>query len=427
MQKRTCWQHSSSATWQTKPGKAVTWNAQNRFFRLLLVVFVSFALGTNSSSVFAGDQSQATTTQPSLKQQLEICRERGIAFLKASQSPDGSWTARSAPGITAVVTVSLLANGLSPDDPTVAKALQHLMSHIKPDGGIYAKRSHHRNYETCLALLAFQLANKDGRYTKIVKNAEKFLRNLQWDEGEGLESSDPRYGGAGYGSHERPDLSNTQFLIEALKAVGAGPDDPAIKKALIFVSRCQNLESEYNTLPFAGKVNDGGFYYTAASGGQSKAGTTPNGGLRSYGSMTYAGLKSMIYAGWTSQDKRVKAALEWAARHYTLNENPGMGQQGLFYYYQMFAKALAAAGVEKLVDANGVSHDWRAELIETLAKLQRPNGSWVNKAHRWYEGDPHLVTAYALLALAYADRSTEIPGLKKKSSSSSKATKKAQP
>ena len=29
--------------------------------------------------------------------------------------------------------------------------------------------------------------------------------------------------------------------------------------------------------------------------------------------------------------------------------------------------------------------------------------SWINKQDRWYEGDPDLVTAYALLALVYCN------------------------
>ena len=43
--------------------------------------------------------------------------------------------------------------------------------------------------------------------------------------------------------------------------------------------------------------------------------------------MTYAGLKSMIYAGVKHDDPRVKAAYEWIQKHYTLDENPGMGAQ----------------------------------------------------------------------------------------------------
>jgi squalene-hopene/tetraprenyl-beta-curcumene cyclase len=227
------------------------------------------------------------------------------------------------------------------------------------------------------------------------------VKGLQWASDEDKDESDPFYGGAGYGKHKRPDLSNTSFLVDALHTCGDGPDDEAIQRALIFVSRCQNLESPHNTTPFASKVNDGGFYYTCAAGGQSQAGETANGGLRSYGSVTYAGLKSMIYAGVEPDDPRVKAAVDWIQKHYGLDTNPGMGDAGLFYYYHTFAKALHALGVDEVEDADGVTHNWRSELIEELARRQRPNGSWVNENERWLEGDPNLSTAYALLALSY--------------------------
>ena len=334
---------------------------------------------------------------------LAQSRQRAINFLRSSQADDGSWTSPSAPGITALIATALMQSAVPASDPTVDRALKYLSRFIQKDGGIYFNRSNHRNYETCLALLAFQRANKDGKYNTVIKNAETFLRHLQWDKGEGLESSDPAFDGAGYGKHQRPDLSNTQFLLEALKAAGVKPDDPAMQNALRFVSRCQNLETEFNTTPFSTKVNDGGFYYTPAAGGKSQAGLTPDGGLRSYGSMTYAGLKSMIYAGLTDDDPRVKAAVAWIKRFYTVESNPGLGEQGIYYYYHTFAKTLAVLDVDLLEDAKGIKHDWRKELTETLTKLQKGNGSWVNKAPRWYEGDPNLVTAYALLALSYCD------------------------
>jgi len=220
---------------------------------------------------------------------------RAIGFLQnKAQAPDGSYAAYAGPGVTAVVATAILRNGRSPNDPAVAKSLKYLEGFVQPDGAISLKDSLYRNYETSLALVCFAEANRDGRYDKLVKNAEKFLKENQWTEAQKQEPSSPSYGGAGYGKHKRPDLSNTQFLIDALKAAGAGPDDEAMKKALLFVSRCQNLESEHNTLPFPTKNPDGGFYYTPAAGGSSQAGETPDGGLRSYGSMTYAGLKSMI-------------------------------------------------------------------------------------------------------------------------------------
>ena len=42
--------------------------------------------------------------------------------------------------------------------------------------------------------------------------------------------------------------------------------------------------------------------------------------------MTYAGLKSMIYAGLSRDDPRVKAVLSYIIQHYTVDENPGLAQ-----------------------------------------------------------------------------------------------------
>jgi squalene-hopene/tetraprenyl-beta-curcumene cyclase len=332
---------------------------------------------------------------------LEAVRAKAVRFLKLTQSADGTWTTANVPGITALCVTSLLQSGVPADDPTLARALKFLTSLAREDGGIYHPQTQHRNYETSITVLALSSANSDGKYDKIIRNAEKFLRGLQWDEDEEQKPEDPGYGGAGYGKHQRPDLSNTQFLLEALKTAGVKADDPAMQKALTFVSRCQNLETEHNNTPFAAKIDDGGFYYTPAAGGTSQAGVDANGGLRSYASMTYAGLKSMIYAGVKKDDPRVKAALTWITKHYSLRDNPGMGKQGLYYYYHTFAKTLSVLEIDELKDGSGTSHNWRNELVATLARQQKANGSWINEADRWYEGDPNLVTAYALLALSH--------------------------
>ncbi len=327
--------------------------------------------------------------------------DHGIDFLQLSQADDGSFSSPAGPGITAIVATAILRHGRSPDDPLVAHALKYLDQFVHADGGIYAPGSRYQNYETSLAMLAFHAANVDGRYDQRLKKAEAFNKKIQWDGDEGHDQGSSSYGGAGYGSHSRPDLSNTAFLIDALHAVGAEQNDHALQKALVFVSRCQNFESPHNTTEFAGKINDGGFYYTIAAGGSSQAGTTPDGGLRSYGSMTYAGLKSMIYCGVSPEDPRVKAATKWIQQHYTVAENPGLGNDGLFYYYHTFAKALDAVGDDQFQDAQGIAHDWRRELAEHLFTLQQDDGSWINTSERWLEADPNLVTAYSLLALSY--------------------------
>jgi squalene-hopene/tetraprenyl-beta-curcumene cyclase len=325
---------------------------------------------------------------------LDYLRQKG-------QAEDGSFSKQQGPAVTALVTTAILRSGRSPDDPLAAKGLKYVEGFVQDDGGIYRDGSVVQNYETCLALVCFVEANRDGRYDQLIANAERFIKHLQWDGEEGHDESSFNYGGAGYGKSKRPDLSNTNFLLDALKAAGNGPDDEAVKKALIFVSRCQNLETEHNTTPFAALNPDGGFYYTAAAGGESQAGKDDDGGLRSYGSMTYAGLKSMIFAGVGPDDPRVKAAIGWLKKHYSLETNPGMGDNGLYYYYHTFAKALDALGQEVFEDEDGVKHEWRKELAAELVARQQPDGSWINENGRWLEGDANLVTGYALLTLSY--------------------------
>ncbi|MEW4566800.1 prenyltransferase/squalene oxidase repeat-containing protein [Tautonia sp. JC769] len=333
----------------------------------------------------------------------EALTARGVAFLKGRQEDAGGWSSEISPGITGLVVTALLRTGVTPFDPAVEKGLALIEQTIGRDGS--EAEGPHANYLTAIGIMALNEAKKKGagdRYDATIAGGQSALIGLQWDEGEGKTPADPFYGGAGYGSKSRPDMSNTSFMIEALRETGLPEDDPALQKALLFVSRSQNLDSEFNDQPFAGKVNDGGFIYTPANGGESQAGDAPGGGLRSYASMTYAGLKSMVYAGLTMDDPRVKAAYEFIRQNYSLDENPGMGQQGLFYYYQTFSKALAALGDPTLTDAEGREHDWRADLVAALADRQGPRGEWVNPADRWMEGDPNLVTAYALLALASA-------------------------
>jgi prenyltransferase beta subunit len=326
--------------------------------------------------------------------------DKAVAFLRSHQSPDGSFSARqTGPGVSALVVAALLRNGVSADDPLVASTIKYLEKSIKKDGGIYDRAL--ANYTTSVALMAFHEANTGGKYDTVIKNATAFLKGLQQEKGG---AQDPRFGGLGYDDKSRPDLSNTQYFLDALQAAGVGKDDPAVQRALQFVSRCQNLPGETNDQAFAQKTSPedkGGLTYVPLDPDDNPH-KTPNGGLRSLGAMTYAGLKSFLYAGVSKDDARVQAALDWMRRHYTLEENPGMGQAGLYYYYHTFGKALTALGEPRFTDVKGTAHDWRRELFEALRKRQQPDGSFVNAGDRAFgEADPNLATAFALLTLSY--------------------------
>jgi squalene-hopene/tetraprenyl-beta-curcumene cyclase len=130
--------------------------------------------------------------------------------------------------------------------------------------------------------------------------------------------------------------------------------------------------------------------------------------------MTYAGLLSFIYVKVDKSDPRVQAAVDWIKQHFTVEENYGMGKEGLFYNYHTMAKALDTYGEPTIVDAKGISHDWYKELAEKLIAeqirleptnaKQKPQGYWKNETERWMERDTVLATSYALLALEAAYR-----------------------
>ncbi|CAN5289406.1 terpene cyclase/mutase family protein [soil metagenome] len=371
----------------------------------LTIIIVTSLVG------FALTQSATSADAPAkpTKEQWQAVVDKATAYLKSTQKADGEWSdpARSM-GVTGVTVTGLLQCGVSSDDEPAAKGLKYIESLVNAKAGHIAGQDPKvglQNYVTCVNVMALAAAKRDAKYKGVIGNAADFLRKLQWDDGEGKDEKSDFFGGAGYDSKSRPDLSNTQFFLDALADAGAKKDDPAFKKAMVFVSRCQNLKSEQNDQPWAGLINDGSFIYSAAAGGSTKTSDDTGGPLPGYGSMTYAGIKSMIYAGVDKNDPRMKKALEWMIKNYTTELNPGMppqrAQYGLFYYYHTMAKTLDVLGSDTFTDDKGVQHDWRADIFNAIAKRQQPDGSWKNDSDRWMEGDPNLVTGYALMALSH--------------------------
>jgi squalene-hopene/tetraprenyl-beta-curcumene cyclase len=362
-----------------------------------LLVYVALAPSPAAPALLAADPAVDAKDRTAVI-------NRAVGYLRSRQNADGSFAPRLAgPGVSAVVAAGLIGNRVPNDDPLLARTLAFLESKVQPDGGVYEQRM--ANYATSVALVAFAGANTGGKYDAVIRNATKFLRTLQAGDDGKLESGDVRFGGLGYDGKSRPDMSNTQYFLEALQAAGVGKNDPAVQRALVFVNRCQNLPGEHNDQPFSAKATDderGGLVYNPIDPDKNDRDRTPQGGLRSAGAMTYGGLKSFLYAGVTKDDPRVQGAIKWIRVHYTLDENPGMGKAGLFYYYHTFGKAMSALGEEQFTDAKGVAHDWRRELFEALKKRQRPDGSWINDGDRTFgESNPELATAFALLALSY--------------------------
>ena len=403
-----------------------------KFMGVLILAALAGVSGSVSAPAEKTGATLATKEIPlTLVYEARASIDRGAAFLVRTQEKDGSWLHE--PAITGLACMALHKSYTNGEEiperrEAVRKGRRFMLGHVQPSGAIAGTKSKYVNYTTAICLSALAVLD-NPEDTAVMRQARRYLIRHQLDENHPEHPADkdnPFYGGMGYGSAgpKRPDLSNTQWALEALhltehlatEAAGATPEQMKASRlawdhALEFLKTVQNVPGDAGAQWVVDSASDpehdGGFIYKpdeskATDKLQDEDGAA-EGGLRSYGSMTYAGLKSMIYADLEPDDYRVKAATDWARRHYTLDENPGMGPEGHFYYLQTFAKAHAALGDEVIVTPEGEKHRWRIDLIRKLLELQKGDGSWVNTEHgRWMESIPHLVTSYALISMEVA-------------------------
>jgi len=370
-------------------------------------------------------QAAATAWTPAQQQALAFLmkqQENGSFFIS---TPQGKFPDL---GLTSLALAALQTKPAALRDGeekrVIDAGLKALVEAQGKDGAIGERNT---NYTTCAAVLALTMAKRE-EFTPVVTKARDYVLAIQNVESQGYARGDRDYGSIGYGGGQRGDLSNLQFAIEALRASGVQAEHEAIQKALVFMHRTQNLRS-VNDFKSRSK-DDSGEWMDVIAGddggsayypGNSAAGylTLPDGKRipRSYGSMTYALLKSYTLAGIPATDPRITAAIRWIERNWTLDENPGadasadekLKYQGLYYYYMVLAQALDVAGVKmlrvpgKAETDEALEVDWRKALREHLAGLQREDGSWLNEQNgRWWEDQPSICTIYVLLALHVA-------------------------
>lgn len=374
-----------------------------------------------SALLLRGLSLQAYALDDASAKQAEAVAAKAVEYLRKTQNPDGSWQPKVGPAITALALTALIDRPeIGADDPAVQKALKYILSRRKPDGGIHDGNVD--NYNTAICLSALSRFNDQPEVAQAIKEGLAFLRKIQWagqkdEQGRVIDEKHPFYGGWGYGKHGRPDASNTQITIQAFYDNNVDCEkDEAIQRALVFTRRLQGTPS--NTEYGPSIVPDGGFIYATSVNrnqvGQPQTmsdevvGDDGKSRLRTYGSMTYACFKTLIYAKVDPSSPQVQDAVKWIRNNYTVDHNPGMPEkgkmQGYFYYLLTMARTLNAwqGADHKIQLASGQQRDWAVDLINKLSSLQKPDGSFVNEADRWMEGDSVLVTSYALLALQQA-------------------------
>jgi len=325
---------------------------------------------------------------------LETAITNGASYLYSVQAADGHWSDPQMPALTAL---PLWALAQLPQDArqkeSLRKAADRVLETQRPDGGFYVPKpgrggSGLGNYNTSVCLAA--LFDAGLAPTEALLRARSYLASSQ------LTGDDTMAGGFGYDKVSRrryADLSNTSYALSAMAKTASLEEfrtsgrrvDVDWDRALAFVENLMKKDG-----PEAG-----GAAYNART---PQAGTATNAAgrvhLRAYGSMTYAAVLSMCAAKLDRGDPRVRQSLAYLERNWTVEENPGMGSQGLYYFYDIMARALSAAQVEEVG-----GHFWKKELAQRVIALQKPDGSWSNENNRFWESDPVLCTSFALLVL----------------------------
>ncbi|MBI5724489.1 MAG: terpene cyclase/mutase family protein [Planctomycetes bacterium] len=389
-----------------------------KIMKLLAGVF-SLGLVVSWAAVFAQEKpaeaAKAAALDAARQAKAKKMIDDGVKYLISQKEEDGGWSLGKGvhkPAMTAMVLKALLGQpDYNKDNEVVKQGFKCLLAFVQKDGAVYDPKQQAPQpvYTTSIAIMALA-ASKDPQHKEALDNAVKFLKDAQVKvgdkapDGKEVGKDDIRVGGVGYDKRGTPNLSTMHFVMEAWEEAGLKPDDPSVQAALQFVLRCQN-DSETNKLAFAQEGgNDKGFVYAPTNSMAGK--DVADRGLRSYGTMTYIGFKSMLYAGVDKKDPRVLGAYDWIRNYWTLDENPNMpgkqSKEGLFYFYQIYGKALRVFGQDEIPDMKNKEkkHNWRAELIDKLAGIVKQDGSWSNEgANRWEEGNPMLATCYSVMSL----------------------------
>ena len=333
---------------------------------------------------------------------IEDSIARGADYLLSKQNEAGYWSDKQMPALTALPVWALAGVAGSEElrvkneelrKAAIKKGVDYVLSTQRDDGGFYIPKpgrggSGLGNYNTSVCLSA--LFDTGIAPTEAMLKAREYIASSQ------LVGDDTMAGGFGYDRISRrryADLSNTGYALSAMAKTASLEEhrttgkrvDLDWDKAVAFVENLMKKEG-----PDAG----GAAYNERTPQAGSETNSTGKVALRAYGSMTYAAVLSMCAAKLDRGDPRVRQSLEYMTKNWSVDENPGMGNQGLYYFYDIMARALSAAGVDKVGE-----HEWKKELSAKMISLQKADGSWSNDNNRFWEADPVLCTSFAMLVL----------------------------
>ncbi|SIO60953.1 A-macroglobulin complement component [Singulisphaera sp. GP187] len=315
------------------------------------------------------------------REEVERAIREGVRFLKQEQRGDGSWSDvdnDAHTGSTSLVTLALLTAG----EPTNSLTIRRALGYLRNFGPDELKST----YAVALQTMVFAAAEPERDQLKLVANVEWLTRaqirpadRVNWPGSWTYSVIKNRHG----------DNSNSQYALLGLHAaneVGIPVRPDVWTLARSYWENCQH--------------RDGGWAYT------------PDASSPASGSMTSAGISSLIITGlkrYQGQETLVGdeihncgkggvnvdlvRGLDWMANHFRVGENFGHGQQWRYYYLYGMERAGRLTGRRFFGE-----HDWYREGAEKLVHDQDPlRGFWRGAI---FEQDPVVATSFSLLFLA---------------------------
>lgn len=348
---------------------------------------------------------------------------RAAGYLWSQQAEDGGWHSathgivRGGQAWTPFVLDALLqvpADVYTPPEGGVEQARAFIGAHVDARGALGLAVEpvlEYPNYSTAYALrvLAEHGAPED---TALVRRMAAYLRAEQFTEARGFASEHPAYGAWGFGETNlgpgqagHLDLAHTRRALAALRAADA-LDPAAGAAATHFLRLLQKHPSETrsqppNAHPPDSSLYDGGFYASPTAFGVNKAGVTPEGVFGAYATATADGLLALLDAGHAPASEPVQAALGWLRTHPGWDEPSGLPPDDPAQWQrvmQFYGLATRAEAYDRVGETG-----WEGEVTALLARLQQPDGSFVNpEGAPNKEDDPLLATALAVVALVHS-------------------------
>ncbi len=300
--------------------------------------------------------------------------------------------------------------------PALDKAVAYLLSKLNADGSVGEgpTGTFVKTYATGCAMMGLATVERTDKVADALRGMQAYMKHNQLKEGKNI-------GGTGYGD-ESPggrkgiaNLSTTGFSAEGMHVSGLPQDDEYWQLVVKFVRKCQNNSELNNDPEFVAELkaknlvvgNDGSLYY-APDPGQQKLPpkkVADKESIAGYGSMTYDGIKTYLYAGLKKDSPEVKSAVDWVRKNYSVEVHPGFPfdaaqrqhQRGLYHYFLVMSRALDALGENPFETFDGKKHNWANEIGEQFVKLVKDSKMWQNENPAWFEGDPVLTTSYVLV------------------------------